>query len=1399
MSVAYLALELSRNAIELGLSDDSGNLVIRGEKQRLTPALLGQLKESKSELLASLGSGEYAELTGNLALTASSLRRFGLELDRSQWNGVCAGVAGGLGNIQDIYPLAPLQEGILFHHLLGGEGDAYLLSSLMAFDSGERLQGFVAALQQVVARHDILRTAIQWQGLPEPVQVVWRQAPVAVETVALDPADGPPAAQLAQRYDPRRTRLDVTRAPLLRGYAAADPADGRHYLQLLFHHLVVDHTSLDILMAEIRDIQAGLGDALPPSLPFRNFVAQARLGVGAAEHEAYFRAELGEIDEPTAAFGLQGNRGDGDGLDESRLRLPAELTDRLRRQARRLGVSVASLAHLAWGRLLARASGRDTVVFGTVLFGRLQGGAGADRALGLFINTLPLKLSFDGLGVEEAARRTQQALTRLLRHEHASLALAQRCSQVAPPLPLFSSVLNYRHGEEAGAGSGLDGVAEMAGEERTNYPLTLSVDDFGDAGLALKAQVSASVGAARICAQMERTLTSLADALEAGGGMAARALEVLPDAEKRLLLDEFNAAAAPYSESAERALIHQLFEAQAAERPDAPALLYGDEALSYGELNRRANRLAHRLIALGVGPDDRVALCLARGVDMVAALLAVLKAGGAYVPLDPSYPAERLAYMLDDSAPKVVLTQASLRALTAGDRAVVLLDEEAERLAALPAGNPRVAGLNSRHPAYVIYTSGSTGRPKGVVCAHYGVVHLMRSQAEILQLGPDSRVLQFASFSFDASVWEHASALSSGAALCLATREERMPGEALLGTLRRFRISHALLPSSALTMMDPAAVGYRIDNLLVGGEACPVALAEAWAGAHGLFNAYGPTEGTVYATLHRCRTEQGGVLPIGKPLPNCRVYILDAELQPAPLGVAGEIHIGGPGVARGYLNRPELTAGRFVADPYGDEAGARLYKTGDLGRWLPDGSIEYLGRNDFQVKIRGFRIELGEIEARLAACAGVREAAVLAREDAPGDKRLVAYLTARPDAAPDAAALRTELANDLAEYMIPSAFVVLDAFPLTPNGKLDRKALPAPDGAQLSGREYVAPQGETEEALANIWSALLNVERVGRHDNFFELGGHSLLAVSMVARAARQLGAGLALRQVYQAADLRELAAMIRPDADADGAVELRGGDGVPLFLLHEVYGGIAYAQNLAGHLAGDFPIYALPAGDWGRDNRGGGIAELAAAHIERIRRIQPQGPYRLAGWSVGGSIAHAMAALLQEQGETVSFLGLIDSCGDYAPQRRMLESRLARERDQDIGLLFLMLEMEFGFDEDKLARLRELPGIDPMIAETLLRTGWGKGLTVDEVKAMLATQAAIFRSAIAYRPRPLAAAPVLYGASASLAQRLDQPWRELQGESLSVRPIAGDHHSILEQPAIAGLAREISRNLLPA
>ncbi|MEN6082844.1 amino acid adenylation domain-containing protein, partial [Chromobacterium piscinae] len=489
---------------------------------------------------------------------------------------------------------------------------------------------------------------------------------------------------------------------------------------------------------------------------------------------------------------------------------------------------------------------------------------------------------------------------------HASLALAQRCSGVAAPQPLFSALLNYRHSSGyEGDAPDWDGVEVLVGEERTNYPLILSVDDLG-AGLALTAQTLASVGAARVCAMMETALASLAAALALDSGEAVRSLDVLPAAERRQLLETFNDTAADYPRGE---LIHRLFEAQAASRPDAEALRYGEASLSYGELNRRANQLAHRLIGLGVVPEARVGICVERGLDMVVGLLGILKAGGAYVPLDPSYPAERLSYMLEDSAPAMVLTHSGLAAKAAGAAPRLLLDaaDEQAQLSALSGENPSVAGLGGDNAAYVIYTSGSTGRPKGVVSLHAGVCHVASQQADIAGFGAGSRVLQFASFSFDASVWEWVSALIHGACLYLYPREELMPGEPLLQTLNRDRISHALLPASALQMMEANAVVQRM-SLLVGGEACPVGLAESWAAQHRLQNVYGPTETTIFVTAQPCATNMNGRLPIGKPIANTYARILDTHGQLAPFGVAGEIHIGGVGVARGYLNRPELTA-----------------------------------------------------------------------------------------------------------------------------------------------------------------------------------------------------------------------------------------------------------------------------------------------------------------------------------------------------------------------------------------------------------------------------------------------------------------------------------------------------------
>ncbi|PCR95715.1 non-ribosomal peptide synthetase [Pseudomonas fluorescens] len=1083
-------------------------------------------------LAAAVGSGREIEVPANrIAANCTRITPDMLTLvtlDQAAIERVVSSVPGGVANVQDIYPLAPLQEGILYHHLSAGEGDPYLLQSRLAFDSLERLQHFRAALQHVIDRHDVLRTGVVWEGLSVPVQVVWRQAELVVQEVLLDPAAGDILEQLHARFDARHYRLDIAQAPLLRLVYARDPAHGRVVAMLLFHHIVLDHTALEVVRHEMQAYLRGADEPLPAAVPYRNYVAQARLGVTEQEHEAFFRDMLGDIDEPTLPFSLRDVRGDGRGIEEVQQALDNGLNLRLRSQARQMGISVASLFHLAWAQVLAATSGQDNVVFGTVLMGRMQGGQGADRALGMFINTLPLRVDLGETPVREAVKATHQRLTALLGHEHASLALAQRCSGIAAPSPLFSAMLNYRHSHGSEHSDSVvqawQGIETLSSEERTNYPLSLNVDDLGN-GFSLIAMVPADIGAQRICGYMQTALLALVEALEQAPTQAMNRLLILEGAERQRLLFDFNATDVGFDLQQS---IHGLFEAQALRTPQAVAVLSGEQRLSYAELNARANRLAHHLRGLGVGPDARVAICVERGLEMVVGLLAILKAGGGYVPLDPAYPLERLAYMLEDSAPSAVLVQGSTRALL-GEVAVPVVDLDHQNWQSQSSDNPSVDGLTPQHTAYVIYTSGSTGQPKGVINEHSGVVNRLLWMQDAYRLTAEDSVLQKTPFSFDVSVWEFFWPLMTGARLVMARPGGHKDPLYLSEVIERERITTLHFVPSMLDVFLAHGDTARCNGLrqvMCSGEALPGSLVRRFKQqlpGSGLHNLYGPTEAAVDVTAWDC----AGPLeltpdntPIGKPIANTRMYILDAQQQPVPQGVVGELYIGGVQVARGYLNRPELSAERFLQDPF--QPNGRMYRTGDVARYLADGNIEYLGRNDDQVKIRGLRIELGEIQSRLTDIGGVQEAAVLAREDVPGDKRLVAYYTG---ARLEIDVLRGHLLEHLPDYMVPAVFVHLDALPLSPNGKLDRKALPAPDQASVITREYEAPVGEVETLLAGLWAELLNVERVGRHDNFFELGGHSLLAVSLIGRL-RQEGMEAEVRALFEQPTLAGYAAI---------------------------------------------------------------------------------------------------------------------------------------------------------------------------------------------------------------------------------------------------------------------------------
>ena len=662
--------------------------------------------------------------------------------------------------------------------------------------------------------------------------------------------------------------------------------------------------------------------------------------------------------------------------------------------------------------------------------------------------------------------------------------------------------------------------------EKVNYPLSLVIAPGEE--LLLQFFYDTTRFDAGAVERMSGHYNTLLAALVSGRERRLSELPLLTAAERRRTLAEWNDTR---RDDFGNACLHERVEQHAALTPEKEALVFEGARLSFAQLNARANQLARHLRSLGVGAETRVGLMLERSVEMAVSVLAVLKAGGAYVPLDPAYPRERLAFMAEDAGLSVLLTQERLAtSLPPHNARVVKVDAEAEQIAAHGEENP-ASVASAENAAYVIYTSGSTGRPKGAVVTRRGLTNLAGAQVVAFDVRADERVLQFASLSFDASIFEITMALHTGATLCLARPESVLPGEGLRSLLSEQRITNVTLPPSALALM-PGAELPALRTIVVAGEACPSGLVDAWAPGRRFFNAYGPTETTVWATVAECFA--AGPKPlIGRPISNAQVYLLDREMNPVPAGVAGELHIGGEGLARGYLNRPALTAERFVPNPFSEEPGARLYKTGDLACYTADGRVDFLGRIDHQVKVRGFRIEPGEIEAAVERHEGVREAVVVAREDVPGERRLVAYVTraaGEAGGAMSAASLRSYLKERLPEYMVPSAFVVLDEMPLTPNGKVDRKALPAPEQPRRSADEaFTPPRSELERTVASVWREVLGVEQVGVDDNFFDLGGHSLLMIKANSRLREILKREISMVDMFQYPSVGALARFLSP------------------------------------------------------------------------------------------------------------------------------------------------------------------------------------------------------------------------------------------------------------------------------
>ncbi|MET8545363.1 amino acid adenylation domain-containing protein, partial [Kitasatospora sp. NPDC004799] len=1162
------------------------------------------------------------------------------ELSQADLDRISAAVPGGAANVADVYPLAPLQEGIFFHHLLDADQgrDVYIVPVVLGFDSRSRVDAFVTALQHVVDRHDILRTAVLWENLPQPLQVVLRRAVLPVHEVVLSGATEDDAVTRLLAACP--PSMDIRQAPMVDLTIAQKPDGDGWLMALRSHHLTRDHQALEILFEEVRAHLEHEEDRLPAPARYRDFVAHARLAVTPEQHRAYFERALGDVEEPTAPYGVLDVHGDGTDTGEAVVELSAELAGQVREQARRHGVSAAAFFHLAWARVAAATTRQTHPVFGTVFLGRMDAGGTAHRTPGLYINTLPIRIDATR-PLDAGLRAAQVQLGELLRHEHAPLTLAQQATGLPAQSPLFTSLLNYRHSPSAsGEGTGLAGIRVLYGHERTNYPLTASVDDTG-VGFRLSVQAGSPIDPEVVCGLLHTAVENMAGALERDARTPLERIPVLDDRQREQLLTAWNDTASEVP----AATVGALFEAQVARMPEAVAVAADGVETSYRELDERANRLARLLVSRGVGAESVVGVCLDRGVELMVALLAIVKAGGAYMPIDPAYPADRIGYMLEDAAPVTVLASSATASVLPGSGALVLdAPETVAELAGLDGGALLDRVVRTGDAAYVIYTSGSTGRPKGVLVSHAGVASLVAGQVRYLGVGSGSRVGQFASAGFDTFGWEWFMALLTGAALVVIPQDRRL-GEALPHFLAEQRVTHVTLPPAVLATLDERSIADEV-VLVTAGEACPPDVMARWMRDHRVFNSYGPTETTVDATMWPCDPSAGEV-SIGSPVVDTRVFVLDEFLAPVPVGVPGEMYVAGAGLARGYLGRRGLTAERFVACPFG-ESGERMYRTGDLARWRADGTLDYLGRTDDQVKIRGHRIELGEIEAALLDRSDIAQATAIVREDVPGDRRIAAYVVPAAGARVDTAEVRGALAAALPEYMVPSAITVLDALPLTVNGKLDRRALPAPDRAELLEASYRAPRTADERVVCEVFAEVLGLERVGIDDNFFELGGHSLLAVTLVDRLRSTLGVVVGVRNLFEGPTVESLVRGLSRPAGVEGLkvlLPLRAdGERPPFFAVHPA-GGLSWCYApLTGIMPEEWPLYGLQAR--GLSEPGalpGSVKEMAADYVEQIRAVQPSGPYHLLGWSLGGVVAQEMAVQLQAVGEEVGALVVLD------------------------------------------------------------------------------------------------------------------------------------------------------------
>ncbi len=1279
-------------------------------------------------------------------------------------------------------------------------------------------------LEEVAIRHETLRTRFVAVG-GELQQVIEDQVnvhlPLLDLTYAVAEEDREAEAMRVAREEAQHA-FNLQQAPLFRGKLLRLGAL-HHVLLFTMHHIISDAWSIGVLIEEVSVLYDAFSAGRPSPLP--------ELPIQYADYSVWQRECMeGGLLDPQLAYWKQQLAG------TSVLKLPsdrprptvqsqrgatcdfviaANLAQELKKLGEEQGATLFMVLLAAFQTLLYRYSGQDDIAVGTPVAGRSS--SATEKLIGFFINTLVLRVDLSGSPSFLELLQNVKAVT-LEAYAHQDVPFEKLVEVLSPErnlgsTPFFQVMITLQNAPQSDLRLGTAALEALNVDNGTSkFDLRLQLGEDGSGRLWSSLQYSTDLFAATSIARLIDHYQMLLSGIVANPKQSISLLPLLTANEKRQVIEEWNRT----EKEIPQGTLVELFEAQVQRSPGVAAVSYHEDQLSYRELNERANQLGWRLRELGVGSETRVGLMVERNIEMVVGLLGVLKAGAAYVPLDPSSPRERLQYMIGDSGARLVLSSRNLSPMIEEVEGLEVLLIEAEEWRRFSKEDLHVK-IQPAQLAYVIYTSGSTGRPKGVGVEHRQLVNYVQAIGEKLQIEPGTRLGLVSTYAADLGYTMIFPALCHGGCLDVVDADRVLDAGKLEEHFSRHPIDYLKIVPSHLRALLNSSLGSGLLPrrwLVLGGEASSWDLIQQvkkrGSGCR-VLNHYGPTETTVGVltydtTLNDGQEQAGGMVPVGRPLSNGKVYVLDNELNPVGVGVSGEICIGGAGVARGYLGRAELTAEKFLANPYSERADGRMYRTGDLGRFLENGNIEFLGRKDHQIKIRGFRIELGEIEAALTAHPKVREAVVLAREDSAGDKRLVAYVVGEPGengnraAGSESSEWREHLLGRLPEYMVPTAYVQLEKIPLNHNGKIDRRSLPEP-ARDTAEHEYIAPRNATEETLCRLWQEVLRQERVGIHDNFFKIGGHSLLAMQVISRIRLAFAIEMPLSVLFAAPTVARMAEHIatvngherKQSSQVLVSIQPHGAS-APFFCVHAVGGQVISYAELSQELGPEQPFYGLqspPASSFPKS--GVSIEQMATLYNREIRSIQPAGPYLLSGWSMGGLVAWEMAQQLTKEGETIGLLALIDT----TPPSRYLE---ADDQANEMSML-----ARFALDMSRLVGRDPGPLVEQfsqaaaqdqweMVQETLTRYGVLTPKTAHaEMTALLDVFTRNFLAIDNYSLRS-SKQPIIFFRALETPERLSKGWAAWAGGGIHYHSVPGDHFTILRRPNVGIISKALQR-----